>query len=174
MQIDQTIVNFFLTFRTPAGIKILSIISWLGEWTIIVPLALIIVALFWIKQKKDFIWPFLTAVFGGEITGQILKMLVHRPRPLGGIDPESTFSFPSGHAIIAVTFYGFLTYYFWQKSKSQAQKYFIAALGIILILLIGFSRLYLGVHYLSDVLAGYVVGLIWLWVGIYLDKKNNR
>lgn len=175
INLDQSGVNFFLTLRTGLGDQIFSIVTWLGEWKMLVPLALIIVVWFWAKNKKDVVWPFLTAVLGAELSGQLLKLVVQRPRPLGGLENESTFSFPSGHALIAVVFYGFLTYYFWQSAKNQAQKYLALALGVILISVIGFSRLYLGVHYLSDVLGGYSLGALWLGLGIFLaERKKNR
>jgi len=171
--VDQPIINFFLASRVSLGIKLFSAVSWLGEWTLIVPLTFAVVALFWLKNKKAYVIPFLTAVLGGEISGQFLKFIIQRPRPLDGLEAENTFSFPSGHALIAVTFYGFLIYYFWRTAKSQAQKYLSLLLGIILILIIGFSRLYLGVHYFSDVIASYLLGFIWLWIGIYLAKKRQ-
>ncbi len=128
----------------------------------------------WCGGKKEYILSFLITVLGAEISGQLLKILFHRARPDGGLAVENTFSFPSGHALIAAAFYSFLIYYFWQTSKSNAQKYFYLISGLILILLIGLSRLYLGVHYFSDVIGGYILGAIWLAIGIYIHQKNSQ
>ena len=92
---------------------------------------------------------------------------------------EKSFSFPSGHATIAVAFYGFIIYFLIKNVKSWNRKINIFFTGFILIILIGFSRLYLGVHFVSDVWAGYLIGAIWLIIGIgftefYLLKKISR
>jgi len=172
--IDAIAENFFLVRRTPAGIKFFSAITWLGEWKALVILGILIIILFWLKNKKRFIRPFLAAVIGAEISGQIIKAVLHRPRPLHGVGMENTLSFPSGHALIAAAFYGFLIYYFWQSLESRAKKYAYLIAGLIIILAIGFSRLYLGVHYFSDVIGGYILGAIWLAVGIYIHQKNSK
>lgn len=172
ISLDNFVENFFYALRGSAGVKFFSVVTLLGEWKILIFAVVIIAALFWLNNKKSYTLPFLAAVLGAEITGQLLKIIIHRPRPLGGIETENTFSFPSGHALISAAFYGFLIYYFWQRSKNKTHKFFFLILGIILILLIGISRLYLDVHYLSDVVAGYVIGLVWLWVSVYINKNK--
>ena len=149
-----------------------SAVTWLGAWKLVVFLIILALALFWLKNKKEYIVSFLITVLGAEISGQLAKIIFHRTRPDGGLETENTFSFPSGHALIAVAFYGFLVYFFWRVFKRQAQKYFFLIIGLILILLIGVSRLYLGVHFFSDVIGGYILGAIWLAVGIYVQQRN--
>ncbi len=98
-----------------------------------------------------------------------LKDLVHRARPdmfYQAYRGETTFSFPSGHAAFSLALYGFLALLVWRSHASKARKITAITSATLLIALIGFSRLYLGVHYLSDVLAGYAVGAISIWVGI--------
>jgi len=89
---------------------------------------------------------------------------------------EKTFSFPSGHSTIAVSFYGFITYVLWRNAKTRLYKIIILTTGIILMAAIGFSRLYLGVHFLSDVIAGYLLGIFWVTIGIgvlqFLKKRK--
>jgi undecaprenyl-diphosphatase len=98
------------------------------------------------------------------------KFIFHRARPGVAIYPENSFSFPSGHATIAVAFYGFLTYALIRSSKKWKRKINIFFVGFILIFLIGFSRLYLGVHYFSDVWGGYLAGAIWLIIAISFSE----
>ncbi|MBU4431911.1 LssY C-terminal domain-containing protein, partial [Patescibacteria group bacterium] len=81
-----------------------------------------------------------------------------------------TYSFPSGHATTAVAFYGFVTYLLMSLIKSRRRKIHIFFVGFVLIFLIDFSRLYLGVHYLSDVWGGDLVGLLWLIIGISMAE----
>jgi len=114
--------------------------------------------------------PLLLTIAGAEIFTAISKIVFHRPRPELAIYLEHSFSFPSGHATIAVAFYGFLIYMLtrhFAKWKTRVNVFFA---GLIIILLIGFSRLYLGVHYVSDVWGGYLVGALWLIIGISISE----
>lgn len=174
LNIDSHIENFFLAIRSPWGVDFFSAITWLGEWKLVIFLVVLTGVLFWLKDKKEYILSFLITVAGAEISGQLAKIIFHRTRPVGGLEAENTFSFPSGHALIAVAFYGFLVYYFWRASKNKAQKYFYLSAGLTLILLIGLSRLYLGAHYFSDVVGGYFLGAIWLAIGIYIHQKSSK
>ena len=83
---------------------------------------------------------------------------------------EDTFSFPSGHATIAVGFYGFLVYILFRQIKNWKYKINALFFSITLILAIGLSRLYLGVHFLSDVWGGYLLGALWLLIGITISE----
>lgn len=101
-----------------------------------------------------------------------LKQIIQRPRP--DIMPsvvETSYSFPSGHAMNSSVFYltiAFYTYHFTRKKKLSLV---VTGGAIVLLLLIGFSRVYLGVHYPSDVVAGYVVGVWWLTTAILISKS---
>ena len=101
-----------------------------------------------------------------------LKNIVHRAGPLGGLLNETSFSFPSAHAVISVVFTDLSFIFYCQKIKNRKLKALKIFIAFLLVMLVGFSRLYLGVHYLSDVLAGYVIGAIWLLIGVYLVAKR--
>lgn len=91
----------------------------------------------------------------------VLKHSFGRTRPLIPLLEEARgLSFPSGHALMAVTFYGLLGYIVWQTVKNNALKWLLFVFFMLMILLIGFSRIYLRVHYTSDVIAGYCMGLL--------------
>jgi len=113
------------------------------------------------------------SIFAGTILGEvasvyILKDFVMRVRPteVAHVYQETGFSFPSGHAAVSVVFYGLLAYLWAQNVKSSKARHNILFGLIFFIVMIGFSRVYLGVHYPSDVLAGYGVGAFWLCAGI--------
>ena len=94
---------------------------------------------------------------------QILKYIVQRNRPEGyRLIDESGYSFPSGHSMVSTAFYGFLIYLVIKKVKNKYLKNFLVILLSILIILIGFSRVYLGVHYASDVIAGFFISIAYL------------
>ena len=93
----------------------------------------------------------------------LIKIILKRPRPEGfNIIIEKGFSFPSGHSMISAAFYGLLIYFVYKYIKNKKIKYIICTALSILILLIGISRIYLGVHFASDVLAGFVLSIAYL------------
>ncbi len=115
---------------------------------------------------------------GGFAVNYCMKLSFHRlrpPHPL--IEPLQNFSFPSGHATAAFIFYGLLSYLLWKTNISRLYKCIAASLLISFSLLIGFSRVYLRVHYPSDVLAGFCIGFAWLilivWLFEGLKKKTD-
>lgn len=111
-------------------------------------------------------------VFNIFVLNFLLKLLFMRDRPyeLMIID-EVGYSFPSGHAMAALGFYGFIIYLLWHFNLTKSAKIIFSVLLGVLIILIGVSRIYLGVHYASDVLAGYMVSLAYLILYITCVKK---
>jgi undecaprenyl-diphosphatase len=118
-------------------------------------------------------WWGLLALFFAVAIGQavlnILKVVFQRPRPKTDVYVFS-YSFPSGHVFSATVIYGFCIYLTFRFIKNATVKWIVSALLALLILLIGFSRVYLGVHWLSDVLAGYATGFAWLLFSIFVAK----
>lgn len=174
---DQQAATWFLTYRSALGINIFTVVSFFGNWQFLVPATLAIILILFIRNRKKFIVPFAGVVIGAEIVTFLGKLWFNRPRPLLAVFHETDFSFPSGHATIAVAFYGYLAYILIKSLKGRYQRVIII-LTVLMVGLIGFSRLYLGVHYVSDVLAGYLVGALALIMGINfskaVDKKNKN
>jgi undecaprenyl-diphosphatase len=106
------------------------------------------------------------AALGGEGWDQGLKRLFERPRPavFFGLAQPATYSFPSGHSMASCCFYAALAAIAAARAESRARRWAIRLGAAALILLVGFSRIYLGVHYPSDVLGGYAAALAWLAV----------
>lgn len=104
----------------------------------------------------------------------VLKEIIMRPRPLNGIISKTDFSFPSGHTADAVVFFGFLTYLIMHKSESRAIKGITISISSFMILLIGFSRIYLNVHWLTDVIGGFALGLFILTGSILLKEYTGK
>lgn len=93
----------------------------------------------------------------------LLKSLVRRPRPVGfRLAVETGFSFPSGHSMAAMAFYGLIVWLIWRSAMDRRRRVMLSAAFALVIVLIGVSRVYLGVHYASDVIGGFCVSLIWL------------
>jgi undecaprenyl-diphosphatase len=104
------------------------------------------------------------STIGVTALSESLKVVFHRTRPPGffGYAEPLTYSFPSGHAITSICFYGVLSLILSSATRSAARRRVLWITTVLLILLIGFSRIYLGVHYPTDVLGGYVLGIAWL------------
>lgn len=167
---DKYFAGVFLSWRSGVGTSIFSIITLLGNLEFVLTLALLVLLFLILKKYRTFIWPFIFTIGSAELVTLIGKILVHRVRPEGGALVMLDFSFPSGHSTIAVSLYGYLAYFLICQLKDRFAKIRVAVCALIIILLIGFSRLYLGVHYVSDILAGYMVGLLALLAGISLRE----
>jgi membrane-associated phospholipid phosphatase len=116
--------------------------------------------------RRRFYWfaAFVSSVYGGMLLNRILKYAFQRPRPHFD-DPLlslTSYSFPSGHTMTATVLYGVLAAYFFTNTQDWRQRLVIVFGASLLILLVGFSRIYLGAHYLSDVLGAMAEGLAWL------------
>lgn len=114
------------------------------------------------------------AVYLGDLLNKALKSFFGRERPLEPLHIEEGFSFPSGHAMVGVIFYGFLIYLLAGKIASSAVRRWLYAAVSILMLLIGMSRVVKNAHFLSDVIGGYFIGLICLILVIAVYDKLNE
>ena len=170
-RMDSWALNFVQSTQADFPTKILEIITTLGEWWVILIITAIVSVFLIIKRKNIHTFILWLVVLGTTADTFILKTIIHRPRPFDIIVNETSFSFPSAHSAFSIALYGFIAYFFWQKARNKSAKVGIVTGSAILIALIGFSRLYLGAHYLSDVLGGYILGAFWLALGIYILKK---
>lgn len=112
---------------------------------------------------------------GGFAVNYFMKLSFHRvrpPHPL--IEPLSNFSFPSGHATSGFIFYGLLVYLIWKTGMHRPYKYLAGLVLIFFALLIGFSRVYLRMHYPTDVVAGFCTGVAWLSLSIALMEQLKK
>ncbi len=167
LALDSLVAHFFLSLRTPLLTQAFEIITMLGA-PITATIITIIVAVIIYKKHRTYFIPLLTTTIVAGITIYTTKIFFHRLRPLDALITEKSFSFPSGHALISITLYGLLSVIIYRTLKKTYQKIITLILGPSLIILIGLSRLYLGVHYFSDIIGGYTIGAIWLTIGIAL------
>lgn len=133
------------------------------------PLLIGILVLFKFYRKALFTF---VAGTGGLLIIYVMKMFFERPRPPYPIlYREESFSFPSGHATFSFIFYGTLAYFIWLTDLPKVWKYIAMTFLVSLSLAIGFSRVYLHVHYASDVLGGFCLGYSWLFLMIYTFRR---
>lgn len=152
--------------------KIMLFITFLGKHQFLIPANLILIFYFLlVKRQNWFSIRVITIAISSLVLMLLLKQLFQRKRPLSPLLKAARgLSFPSGHAIMAVTFYGLLIYILQHSITIDWLSWFLTILVIMLILLIGFSRVYLRVHYASDVAAGFIIGLLWLLISLAVLK----
>ena len=173
---DVRVANLFLAFRDARLIAVFMWVTVLGKWQIVLGAALASSSALWIVKRRSYILPLWVSISGSTLFNLLGKLAFHRARPEVAYYSEHGFSFPSGHATIAVALYGFLTYIFFKEATQWGRRVNIVFTGLIVAVAIGFSRLYLDVHYVSDVWAGYLLGFLWLIIGIALHEwmQSNR
>lgn len=172
-QIDRWLETALMAFRHPTLVKTFLMVTVLGKFSIIVIFTLLLTAFLWHLNQKRFLSGLWASVGGAALFSYVMKITIERPRPLAGVYEETSFSFPSAHAALSVAFYGYLLYWLWRRSN-WSRRVNLTFSWLVLTFLIGFSRLFLGVHYLSDVLGGYLLGALWLLVGIGLSEWHLR
>lgn len=168
VQADVRLANLIHAFWNPVLLQVFSHITALGDWRVVTALFLAALGWLWVLRRRDLAIGLGAALIGDVITVTILKIIFHRPRPELGFFVETSGSFPSGHAGVSVAFYGMLFYLAWRLRVLGPLS--AAILAATMAFLIGLSRLYLIEHYLSDVMNGWLVGALWLLIGVALAE----
>lgn len=167
---DTLIYNFISKFITPSKTKFFTIITDLGDYIGMIIAATIILVFNHKHNPKRNISLILLLIMC-SLYVVITKNIFQRPRPnILQLITIDGFSFPSGHSTFSITIYGYLIYLISQLSKLKYKNIFILLL-ILLIFSIGLSRIYLGVHYFSDVFAGFISGLIILNIVLIIENR---
>jgi len=170
---DLQIATWFLSQRSDIGIAIFKIITFFASWEFIIFASVMVIIIIYLKNEKYLITPLFFIVGGTEITTLILKNLFLRPRFMYSVVETTTASFPSGHAAIALAFYGYLAYVM-IKCHGIKKVRLIILVAVSIILLISVSRLYLGAHYLSDIVGAYLLSSVFLIIGIWMSNKRRK
>lgn len=177
---DEKVSAFLETHVSSRANDLMLFVTFLGTHKFLIPANLVLIAYFLFVKKNK--WysikvPAIALSSLGLMFG--LKHLFNRPRPdMPLLFHADGLSFPSGHALFSVTFYGLLIYMIYQSGWSKGLKWTLIVVLMLLILVIGFSRVYLRVHYATDVVAGFCVGFIWLtfalWLLDRLERRSDR
>lgn len=170
---DQHASHFVANRVSDINTDVMQVFSFLGAHTFLIPANLMLVAWFlFIKKHRWYSIKVPVVALSSLLLMLCLKFIFHRNRPLTPLLAEAKgYSFPSGHALMSLTFYGLIIFLVWQKEKKAWVKWTLSILLALLIIFIGISRVYLGVHYASDVLAGFCVGLMWLFLSLWILRK---
>lgn len=175
-EFDKDVYNFIIAFKSDLLTKYMSVITFLGSSGFIVLSIIFLLLLGWKKKLRFIRWIEIAAATAVSATmNEILKIMFHRVRPEVMRLTEATgFSFPSGHSMTGMVFYGMLAFILVSEMKTK-WKYLYAMLLSLLIINIGISRIYLGVHYPSDVAGGFCFGAVILnLVYGYIRTLRNK
>ncbi|HEX4627201.1 MAG TPA: bifunctional DedA family/phosphatase PAP2 family protein [Gemmatimonadales bacterium] len=167
-QFDLTLFTWVRAHATPAGSTLFRAITFLGSPVTLTVLALAVAARLALGRHWILLGGWVAAFAGGGLLDEALKVVIRRPRPPGAalfLSTNPSWSFPSGHAMGSLIGYGMLAYVvlvLWTPPPPRRTRLVIVLGAALVVAAVGLSRLYLGVHYFSDVVGGYAAGLLWL------------
>lgn len=172
LSIDTSVYNFIsnniMTNGLHPYVKVITELGGVG-FTVVLTLLIIIFS-------KKYRWFIAGNVVVTTLVNQIVKHIIRRPRPsVLRLVNESGYSFPSGHSMVSVALYGIIVYTIYKNVQNKYVKWISIVLLSLLVLLIGFSRIYVGVHYFTDVVGGFTLGLVVLIIYIVIyDKVKEK
>ncbi|MBD0332825.1 MAG: phosphatase PAP2 family protein [Chitinophagaceae bacterium] len=174
--LDNQVFTFLQPFINDRNTAIMNFITFFGKHQFLIPANLFLIIYFLLIKKHK--WysikiPTIAISSFGLMFG--LKQLFARPRPINQLlEQAKGFSFPSGHALMSVTFYGLLAYIVWHSVKNKTLRWALIILLLLFILLIGVSRIYLRRHNYTDVIAGFAIGFLWLVISIWTINRMEE
>ena len=168
--VDVGIFDRLGRWVSPTMNRVMLAITFLGTHTFLIPANLFLIFYFLLARHQSwFSIRVITIALSSLVLMFLLKYLFQRKRPLSPLlKAAKGLSFPSGHAIMSVTFYGLLLHIAWNTLEPDWLRWTLAALLVIVVLLIGYSRVYLRVHYASDVISGFIIGFLWLLISLWV------
>jgi membrane-associated phospholipid phosphatase len=161
LQVDEDVAAWLAAHRRPAVTTAMLLVSEVNETFKLLAVAILLAAWRWLRGDRPAALA-LAVVPGAELLNLFLKQVFQRVRPLD-VEPLAhlvTYSFPSGHAVAASAFYGVVCALVVRRARSRPLRLLAIMAGMVMVPLVCFSRMYLGAHYLSDVLAGACVGIV--------------
>ena len=167
---DQEVYDIIISIRSSFFDTYFTGITRFGNTVMVV----LIVSMFILVTRNRYGVFLAISAVDSLLLNTIVKLIIQRPRPQGlRLISQGGYSFPSGHAMMSICVYGYLFYLAITKIKNKVLKYCVSTFLFLVILSIGVSRIYVGVHYASDVIGGYLLALCYLFVFIELTKNLN-
>ncbi|OCT12276.1 phosphoesterase PA-phosphatase [Paenibacillus pectinilyticus] len=178
---DRSVIASVQGMERPWLTTVMKIFTFIGSTQVVIVITLICLFLFYryLHHRMELIL-FIILVAGTGILNQVLKLIFQRERPsLHRLIEQAGYSFPSGHSMEAFAMYAALTFLLWRHISTQKGRTAVIIGSILMILCIGISRIYLGVHYPSDVVAAYFASGFWFticvwWFQWYMEQRYNK
>ena len=173
---DQSAFIYLEQFVSPHMNSFMKAITFLGSAEFLTPANLVLIAYAFFIEKDKWLGIKVTSIaLTSLLLMFLLKLYFGRPRPeIPLLEEAAGLSFPSGHAFMSFTFYGLLAFFLYREIRRGWLRALSVTVSVLLIFMIGISRIYLRVHYLSDVIAGMCLGLIWLVVSLAVLNRVER
>lgn len=171
--IDTFVHNYAFTLHNDLNEVLMKTFTFLGStlWMITCCLAMVIIFIINKKKYPAIVLPINLIV--STILNNVIKVIIRRPRADYMLVVENTFSYPSGHSMASMVFYGTLIYLLSKSKFSKSTKVILTSILVLLILAVGLSRIYFGAHYFSDVFGAYIIGLDLVYILAYINDKKN-
>jgi len=171
-KLDTAVISFVQSFEMPSITTISKGLAAIGSTKGVVALfVLVSLFLYFVLKHRGELLLFASVLAGTAIVNQVLKRIFVRERPqIHPIIAETGYSFPSGHAMTALALYGCLAYIIWRHLHTKTGRVLWIAFSIIMIVSIGLSRIYLGVHYPSDVIGSYMASFCLLLLAVWIHQ----
>jgi undecaprenyl-diphosphatase len=172
---DDAMFSGLAALKNPITTKVMLVFTFFGSTKFLLP-AYILLTAFFLFYKRNTFFSITIAAVGLSSIGllYLLKNIFRRHRPL---EPLTTnvigYSYPSGHSFSSFTFFGLLTYIIWETNISNTWKWILSILFILFAAFIAISRVYLHVHFASDVIAGFCLSIIWLTISFWIIRRIN-
>ncbi len=169
---DVKVLEFIHNVRNPQILSIMKFISFIGSEKFLLPVTAMLIAYTLIKKNYYVSKLLLISTLGSYLLNYLLKQVFHRVRPLVFfLVNQGGYSYPSGHSMVTMTLYSTIAFLLGKKVEDSRNKKLIHIIAFVMICLMGISRLYLGVHWPTDVIGGYLAGYIFYYLSIRLVKE---
>lgn len=171
IRLDSIVTQVVYSTRTDELTQVMKDVTFLGGPTFL-GVSIIVSIIFLWKSRRKTALVFAFILLTGIVLNLLLKSTFQRPRPvLMPLVEEYSYSFPSGHSMNSFIFFTAVYFYIFRRNKDQATKYILLSVCMAVIFLIGLSRVYLGAHYPSDVIAGYSAGMCWFLLVLLFERS---
>ena len=173
LSFDESISDFFqIKLVNESNTSFMKVVTFFGS---AIPFIVIVLLTFLFIKNKSYSFYMFVNLLWVYVVSVIFKNVIMRERPvISLIEKPSDFSFPSGHTMCSIAFYGFIVYLLLKNVKNYFLKWLIIFIFAMLVIFIGISRIYLNVHYFTDVIAGLILGIICLLMIINIYNKSEK
>lgn len=173
--LDNKVFDLIKPYINDTNTGIMNVVTFFGKHQFLIPANLLLIGYYFLRKHRWYSIKVPTIAISSLLLMFGLKQLFARQRPVGQLLEEAkNFSYPSGHALMSVTFYGLIIYIIWHSVKNRTVKGVLIFLLIGWIILIGLSRIYLRRHYYSDVMAGFAMGFLWLVISLKVIRRIEK
>jgi undecaprenyl-diphosphatase len=174
--IDLAVLDLARSRQSPELVPIARFVSWVGDFPVVLAATVVVASIaYWRARRWDLGWLTLAVIGGALAITATAKGLSDRPRPDGGLTDTFSSAFPSGHAVRAAAVYSLVAWLVlrWTSRHRRVTRALAVTLAVTMILAIGASRMLLGDHWFTDVLGGYVLGVGWFAVCVWVTQPHR-